>query len=170
MANWLSQKEKKTYRLPTEAEWEYSCRAGSNTRYFNGNSPEKLVEVANLFDSDKVKNWPNLHPYALKGHGGFEFTAPVGSFAPNAFGLYDMIGNAWEWVSDWHEDNYYQKSPLADPQGPPTGNVKVRRGGSWHTWALYARCGFRNWNTPSTRYTLVGMRLVLEIHTKKEDQ
>jgi len=166
MAKWLSKKENKNYRLPTEAEWEYSCRAGRDTRYFNGNNPEKLVEVANLFDADKVENWSKWRPYALKAHGGFEFTAPVGSFAPNTFGLYDMIGNAWEWVSDWHEDNYYQKSPMADPQGPPTGNVKVRRGGSWHTWALYARCGFRNWNTPSTRYTLVGMRLLLEANTE----
>lgn len=74
-----------------------------------------------------------------------------------------MVGNVWEWVSDWHADNAYAQAPLADPQGPARGRVKVRRGGSWHTWALYARCAYRNWNAPDTRYTLVGMRLVREL-------
>jgi formylglycine-generating enzyme required for sulfatase activity len=74
-----------------------------------------------------------------------------------------MLGNAWEWVSDWHGDNYYAQSPGTDPQGPADGSVRVRRGGSWHTWAFYARCSYRNWNSARTRYTLVGMRLVREI-------
>ena len=87
----------------------------------------------------------------------------VGSFRPNAFGLYDMLGNAWEWTADWHEDNYYAKSPFADPQGPANGSVRVRRGGSWHTWSLYTRCSYRNWNSAQTRYTLVGMRLLREL-------
>ena len=97
------------------------------------------------------------------GNDGYAFTAPVGRFAPNAFGLYDMLGNAWEWTGDWHGDTYYAESPRNDPTGPAGGSVRVRRGGSWHTWALYARCGYRNWNSPETRYTLVGMRLVREI-------
>jgi formylglycine-generating enzyme required for sulfatase activity len=65
-------------------------------------------------------------------------------------------------VADWHDEAYYASSPSSDPTGPEDGEVKVRRGGSWHSWALYARCSFRNWNTPQTRYTLVGMRLLLE--------
>lgn len=163
MARWLSKKEGKRYRLPTEAEWEYACRAGSRTRYHSGDDPQSLTQVANLFDSDAATNWPHWRQYALPGRDGYPFTAPVGRFAPNAFGLYDMHGNAWEWTADYHDDHYYARSPLNDPQGPATGSVRVRRGGSWHTWAFYARCSYRNWNTPETRYTLVGMRLVREV-------
>ncbi len=162
MCQWLSQREGRKYRLPTEAEWEYACRAGTQTRYHIGQDPELLVQVANTFDADSEKNWPQWKPYALVHKDGFAFTAPVGSFAPNAFGLYDMHGNAWEWCSDWHGDNYYAESPLQDPKGPKDGEVRVRRGGSWHTWSFYARSSFRNWNDASTRYTLVGIRLVCE--------
>ncbi len=160
MAKWLSAKEGKTYRLPTEAEWEYACRAGQRTRYQNGNDPEALTKDANLFDQDSAKNWPKWAGEASKASDGYEFTSPAGSFRPNAFGLYDMHGNAWEWTSDYYGEDYYAKSPVDDPQGPSEGNVRVRRGGSWHTWAFYARCSFRNWNTETTRYTLVGFRLV----------
>lgn len=162
MARWLSKTEGKTYRLPTEAEWEYACRAGTRTRYHSGDDPLSLLQVANIFDADAQKNWPRWASFALAGHDGAAFTAPVGSFAPNAFGLHDMHGNAWEWVADWHDDNYYANSPQDDPQGPPSGNVRVRRGGSWHTWSFYARSSYRNWNTPETRYTLVGFRLLRE--------
>ena len=162
IAKWLSKKEGKRYRLPTEAEWEYACRAGTRTRYHSGDDPQSLLTVANLFDADAAGNWRHWAQYALPGRDGHPFTTPVGRFAPNAFGLYDMHGNAWEWTADFHDDNYYARSPVNDPQGPATGSVRVRRGGSWHTWPFYARCAYRNWNAPDTRYTLVGMRLVLE--------
>ena len=160
---WLYQKTGTFYRLPTEAEWEYACRAGTRTRYPHGDDPQGLLHTANTFDQDVAPLWPRWQQHALAGSDGHVFTAPVGSYAPNAFGLHDMLGNAWEWVSDWHGDTYYAHSPRNDPQGPADGTVRVRRGGSWHTWSFYARCGYRNWNSPQTRYTLVGMRLVREI-------
>jgi formylglycine-generating enzyme len=163
MSRWFSEKEGKKYRLPTEAEWEYACRAGTRTRYHRGDEPQSLLKVANTFDADTARNWPQWQAYALTGHDGFEFTAPVGSFAPNAWGLYDMHGNAWEWVADWYGESYYADSPVDDPQGPAAGSARVRRGGSWHTWSFYARASFRNWNTPQTRYTLVGIRLLREV-------
>lgn len=164
MARWLSRHEGRIYRLPTEAEWEYACRAGSRTRYYSGNDPQSLSGIANTFDSDTALHWPQWQSYALKAHDGYVFTAPVGSFAPNAFGLYDMLGNAWEWVSDRYDEDYYAHSPAQDPQGPQVGgSMRVRRGGSWHTWSLYARCSYRNINTESSRYTLLGMRLLREV-------
>jgi len=163
LAAWLSKQEGVRYRLPTEAEWEYACRAGSNTRYAGSDDPQSLLAAANTFDADAAVFWPRWQDRALRGHDGHAFTAPVGSFRPNAFGLYDMLGNVWEWTADWYgEDSYAQSSPQ-DPQGPSDGNVRVRRGGSWHTWAMYARCAYRNWNTPQTRYTLVGIRLLREV-------
>lgn len=162
LARWLGQQDGRRYRLPTEAEWEYACRAGQRSRYQHGDDPAGLVASGNTFDEDAAVHWPKWRDRAVPGRDGFAFTAPVGSFAPNAFGLSDMHGNVWEWVSDWHADDYYAQSPVDDPAGPAAGAVKVRRGGSWHTWPLYTRCAFRNWNTPQTRYTLVGIRLVRE--------
>jgi formylglycine-generating enzyme required for sulfatase activity len=107
LATWLTAREGVTYRLPTEAEWEYACRAGTRTRYASGDDPESLLEVANTFAADAKAYWSRWEAYALGGRDGFAFTAPVGRFMPNAWGLYDLHGNAWEWVSDWHANDYY---------------------------------------------------------------
>jgi len=160
---WLGKKEGRVYRLPTEAEWEYACRAGTTTRYSVGDDPKQLVKVAALYDADTRELFPQFAKYAVPGSDGHPFTAPVGSFRPNAFGLYDMHGNVWEWCSDWYGEDYYRQSPADDPQGPADGNVRVRRGGSWHTWPLYMRSAFRNYNTEETRYVLVGFRVVREV-------
>ena len=164
LANWLSKKEGKTYRLPTEAEWEYACLANTQSRFGVGDDSQSLSFYANLYDQSATTYWDKWVNFAQKASDGFPFTAPVGSFKPNAYGLYDMNGNVWEWVSDFYAD-HYPSDAVDNPVGPPSGELRIRRGGSWHTWALYARCQFRNWNTADTRYTLVGVRLLLEKHS-----
>lgn len=161
LAQWLSKKEGRNYHLPTEAQWEYAARAGTRTRYYCGDEPVCLLKIANTFDEAAKPYWPQFAANALPGNDGYAFTAPVASFAPNAFGLYDMLGNVWQWTQDVYAEDYYAHSPVDDPQGPDEGSVYVRRGGSWHTWSLYARASYRNWNSPQTRYTLVGIRLIM---------
>ncbi len=95
---WLSKKEGNTYRLPTEAEWEYACRAGTTTRYYSGDDPETLAKVGNVADATAKAKFPDWK-YTIKASDGYVFTSPVGSFQPNAFGLYDMHGNAWQWCA-----------------------------------------------------------------------
>ena len=127
--NWLSRKEGKLYRLPTEAEWEYACRAGTTTRYYHGDDPEGLSAVSNVADATakaKFSDWD----WPITEQDGYAFAAPVGKFKANAFGLYDMHGNAYEWCADWYGEDYYAQSPEDNPPGPAVGFDRVYRGGS----------------------------------------
>ena len=127
---WLGHKEGKTYRLPTEAEWEYACRAGTTTRYSCGDDPQSLTKHGNIADAALKSLFPE-RKYAVEASDGHAFTSPAGSFQPNAFGLYDMHGSAWQWCSDWYQPGYYAVSPMDDPTGPDSGSDRVLRGGCW---------------------------------------
>jgi formylglycine-generating enzyme len=159
---WLSKKEGHTYRLPSEAEWEYACRAGTTTRYFHGDDPAGLAKVARLLNAAGDKDFAHVDQQVIFLKSGESFTAKVGSYQPNAWGLYDMLGNVWEWTSDWYGEEYYANSPLDDPRGMDDANVKVRRGGGWNTFPLYARPAYRNWNTRGTRCINLGFRVLRE--------
>ncbi|MCA9754901.1 MAG: formylglycine-generating enzyme family protein [Candidatus Eisenbacteria bacterium] len=162
---WLSRKEGRTYRLPTEAEWEYACRAGTTTRYWFGDDPSGLVEVANVADQSLrgvVAKMPSLAPW----RDGFPFTAPVGQFRPNPAGLQDVYGNVWEWCADWHDPEYYARSPKKNPKGPDSGEMRVIRGGGWYDGPARQRSAQRAWFFPVFRYCqLSGFRVVREIES-----
>ena len=125
---WLSEKEKVRYRLPTEAEWEYACRAGTRDQHsFEGNA---IIRYANGA-SNELRETYNSYPVAITALDGFTFTSPIGTFAPNAWGLYDMHGNAFEYCSDLFDTGYYRRSPVENPKGGESSRMRVHRGGSW---------------------------------------
>jgi formylglycine-generating enzyme required for sulfatase activity/tRNA A-37 threonylcarbamoyl transferase component Bud32 len=136
----LSAREGVSYRLPTEAEWEYACRAGSTTRYSFGDDEASLGEVA----------WYN-------GNSGNR-THPVGQKPPNAWGLYDMHGNLREWCA-WYHKNYHGRSPSADPLGPSQAAFRAARGGSWDNDPQHCRSAVRRWRTPIRRPATEGFRV-----------
>jgi formylglycine-generating enzyme len=159
---WLGKKEGRTVRLPTEAEWEYACRSGTETRYHVGGDPAALRKNANVMDDTGRTEFPHVQEIDIPKSGKHQFTVPVGSFAPNRFGLCDMHGNVWEWCADWYGEDYYARSPREDPQGPAEGEKRVRRGGAWNSFPLWARASFRNWNAPKTRCVNLGFRVLME--------
>jgi len=144
-------------RLPTEAEFEYAGRAGTRTIYWWGDGNPGSKRVANIADESAKRQFPDL-PIMAGYDDGYERSAPVGSFDPNPWGLYDMIGNVSEWTADWFAEDYYQSSPERNPTGPFSGKYKVLRGGSWHNGPLGVRAAYRRNSQPGYRYDHFGYR------------
>ena len=139
---------KRVYRLPTEAEWEYACRAGTTTRWYSGDDEAGLADVA-WFNEN---SGPTTHP--------------VGEKKPNAWGLYDMHGNVWQWCMDWF--GKYEQSPPNDSAGPATGTTRVLRGGHWLFNPLFGRSAYRFSYTPTARYPYYSFRVIAEMAPKEQ--
>jgi formylglycine-generating enzyme required for sulfatase activity len=131
-------------RLPTEAEWEYACRAGSTAKYTSGDFEDALSEHA----------WYYFNSYGKP--------RPVGQKKPNAWGLYDMHGNVWEWCSDWYKSGYYKRSPTKNPKGPRNGLAHVARGGAWNISARNLRSATRGFGSPTGPGKTVGFRCAMD--------
>jgi formylglycine-generating enzyme required for sulfatase activity len=147
----------RSYRLPTDAEWEYACRAGTTTPFHLG-----TVLVGRL------ANFKADEPYGEAAKEAKpDRVVKVGSYAPNGFGLYDMHGNVNEFCSDWHDVEYYKKSPSKDPQGPQHGEAHVTRSGAWNDAGRFCRAANRGWSHPDWRYQTIGFRVVMVIDAEK---
>ena len=157
---WLSRKEGVTVDLPTEAEWEYACRAGTKTRYFPGDADVSIKRHANIADQafsvGAPKGFPNIN-----FNDGYRYTAPVGRFQENAWGLHDMHGNVWEWCRDWYDKDYYKISPRIDPRGPSEGSLRVARGGCWNSPPNAYRSAVRFGHAPGAAGDGDGFRVVV---------
>jgi formylglycine-generating enzyme required for sulfatase activity len=129
-ATWKCDFSADGYRLPTEAEWEYACRAGTRTEYSFGDNPGELRQFA--WYKENCTRSPQ----------------PVGAKQPNPWGLCDMYGNVWEWCNDFYQEGYYRNSPERDPRGPDTGMTRVLRGGCWDSRADKCRSAYRNFEDP----------------------
>ena len=134
--------DKYRYRLPTEAEWEYVAKDG--------------VNALRPVDTDELED------YAWFINNSTDIPQPVASRKPNGFGVYDMMGNAWEWVADWYAADTYTSEQRTDPTGPAEGRSKVRRGGSYHCPLHLTRPGYRSANPPGTQYEVIGLRVIAE--------
>jgi len=159
-ARWLTGKTGKNFRLPTEAEWEYGARGGTSTSRFWGDSPNSACKYSNVADKTAKRNWSDWTVHYCDD--GYAVAAPVGSFNANDFGLYDMLGNVWEWCNDWYGENYYGTSPRDNPVGPSSGKNRVFRGGGWFNGPRGVRSAIRIRNSPDYRYFNLGFRLVLQ--------
>ncbi len=169
-----SRKTGKTVRLPTEAEWEYACRAGTSTRFSFGDDEGELYKYGNYCErsnKDKLLRKDTAHD------DGFDKTAPVGSFKPNPWGLYDMHGNVWEWCSDWYQATDYSAGAPAgqwansvDPTGPALTTHRVLRGGCWRTEGGACHSAHRNSNPPGHHHGLIGFRAVVSAEATAEKQ
>jgi len=169
---WLSGKSGKTIEIPSEAQWEYACRAGTKTERYWGDDEASMGRYANVRDRAWKAKFPDVVYQPSEGgvleenmtastDDGHAFPAPVGSYRPNAFGMYDMIGNVWEWCQDYYGEAYYGSSAGRNPTGPETGVQRVTRGGSWLVGTPWVcRSAFRGQDDPRSPSPDRGFRVV----------
>jgi formylglycine-generating enzyme len=159
---WLTELEGREYRLPAEVQWEYACRAGTSTWFCSGNDPEELPQFGNVADASAKAGLTAYQDYAyLASRDGYVFTAPIGSFRANAFGIWDLHGNVGEWCQDWYAKDWYRAAAIdGGLLGPPQGRERVYRGGNWTSAALYCRSTYRGRASPSNRNAFLGFRVV----------
>jgi len=149
----LSSRLSMKFRLPTEAEWEHACRAGTQTPFYTGDTI-----------STSQANYDGSKTYASGAKGlQLKQTVDIGMYPPNPFGLHDMHGNVWEWCMDWFDADYYKESPGTDPTGPPTGGSRVIRGGCWQSHPTKCRSAERDAYNPSKSNDTIGFRVLLEV-------
>ena len=158
--DWLAERINARCRLPTEAEWEYACRAGTDTAFQWGDDPDDGKGWCNAADLTALRANPTWN--CFNWDDGYLYTSPVGSFRPNAWGLYDMHGNVWEWCYDSYSPNYYDESQVTAPQGPTDGGRRVLRGGSWFRGPRLCRSACRNTRNPAGRSYMTSFRVVFD--------
>jgi formylglycine-generating enzyme required for sulfatase activity len=158
--DWLSKTTGKTYRLPSEAEYEYAARAGGTARYGFTDNPAELCSFVNGADqSAKTAGLPPTTPY-MACNDGFPFTAPAGSFAANAFGLHDLIGNVWEWTADCYAPDYSSAGSDSAPRNEAGCTAHAVRGGDWFSTASSLRPAVRAKASPDAHNDDIGFRVV----------
>jgi formylglycine-generating enzyme required for sulfatase activity len=162
---WLSRKSNQRCELPSEAQWEYACRAGTETRLFTGDGQGSLEGFANVADlslkNRGIKGMEDWLYFPFDDH--YAFTSPVGRFKPNPWGLFDMMGNVWQWCGDRYGEKYYVDDVRTDPAGPKSGASRVVRGGSWYIPPGLCRTALRYGYEPGYSSNDIGFRVLVRL-------